>query len=152
MWLLPFVKHFDIYANVCTTFKANKESIRYQLISILGPPTCRTSVFSLHDIPDSKVHGDHMGPTWALSAPAGPHGVPMNLAISNVSAVKPDHWRTVELSSRDHQSAGHARDGYMMLNLYQLLPCYSMRRGCHRYFLQSISFVLEKNCLEWFIL
>ena len=31
--------------------------------------------------PDSKVHVDHMGPTWVLPAPAGPHVVPMNLAI-----------------------------------------------------------------------
>ena len=32
-------------------------------------------------IPDSKVHVDHMGPTWVLSAPGGPHVCPMNLAI-----------------------------------------------------------------------
>ena len=32
-------------------------------------------------IPDSKVHGVNMGPTWALSAPDGPHVGPMNLAI-----------------------------------------------------------------------
>ena len=32
-------------------------------------------------IPDSKVHGAHMGPTWVLSAPNGPHVGPMNLAI-----------------------------------------------------------------------
>ena len=31
--------------------------------------------------PDSKVHGANMGPTWALSAPGGPHVGPMNLAI-----------------------------------------------------------------------
>ena len=32
-------------------------------------------------IPDSKVHGANMGPTWVLSASGGPHVVPMNLAI-----------------------------------------------------------------------
>ena len=32
-------------------------------------------------IPDSKVHGANMGPTWVLSAPVGPHVGPMNLAI-----------------------------------------------------------------------
>ena len=32
-------------------------------------------------IPDSKVHGTNMGPTWVLSAPCGPHVGPMNLAI-----------------------------------------------------------------------
>ena len=31
--------------------------------------------------PDSKVHGANMGPTCVLSAPDGPHGGPMNLAI-----------------------------------------------------------------------
>ena len=32
-------------------------------------------------IPDSKVHGANMGPTWVLSAPGGPHVGPMNFAI-----------------------------------------------------------------------
>ena len=31
--------------------------------------------------PDSKVHGDNMGPTWVLLAPDGSHVGPMNLAI-----------------------------------------------------------------------
>ena len=35
-------------------------------------------------IPDSKVHGANMGPTWVLSAPDGPHVGPMNLAIRDV--------------------------------------------------------------------
>ena len=34
-----------------------------------------------HDIPDNKVHEANMGHTWVLSAPAGPHVGPMNLAI-----------------------------------------------------------------------
>ena len=32
-------------------------------------------------VPDSKVNGANMGPTWVLSAPDGPHVGPMNLAI-----------------------------------------------------------------------
>ena len=32
-------------------------------------------------IPDSKVHGANMGPTWVLSAQGWPHIGPMNLAI-----------------------------------------------------------------------
>ena len=32
-------------------------------------------------LPDSKVHGANMGPTWVPSAPVGPHGGRMNLAI-----------------------------------------------------------------------
>ena len=32
------------------------------------------------DFPVSKVNGANVGPTWALSAPDGPHVGPMNLA------------------------------------------------------------------------
>ena len=32
-------------------------------------------------IPDSKVHGANMGPTWGRQDPGGPHIVPMNFAI-----------------------------------------------------------------------
>ena len=35
-------------------------------------------------IPDSKVHGANMGPTWVLSDPDGPHVGPMNLAIRDI--------------------------------------------------------------------
>ena len=38
----------------------------------------------LQGSPDNKVHGTIMGPTWALSAPDGPHVGPMNLAIRGV--------------------------------------------------------------------
>ena len=38
----------------------------------------------MKNIPDSKVHGANMGPTWVLSAPDGPHVGPMNLAIRDV--------------------------------------------------------------------
>ena len=31
--------------------------------------------------PDNNFHGAHLGPTWVLSAPGGPHVGPMNLAI-----------------------------------------------------------------------
>ena len=32
-------------------------------------------------IPDSKVHGTYMGPTWDRQGPGGSHVGPMNLAI-----------------------------------------------------------------------
>ena len=38
----------------------------------------------IHNIPDSKVHGGNIGPTWVLSAPGGPHVGPMNLAILDI--------------------------------------------------------------------
>ena len=34
-----------------------------------------------HNVPDSKVHGFNMGPTWVLPVPGGPHVGPINLAI-----------------------------------------------------------------------
>ena len=37
--------------------------------------------------PDGKVHGANMGPTWVLSAPDGPHGGTMNLAIREMYRV-----------------------------------------------------------------
>ena len=33
------------------------------------------------DAPESKIHGDNMGPTWVLLAPGGSHIGPMNLAM-----------------------------------------------------------------------
>ena len=32
-------------------------------------------------VPDSKVHGDNMGPNWGRQDPGGPHVAPLNLAI-----------------------------------------------------------------------
>ena len=37
-------------------------------------------IFEVYTVPDSKVHGANMGPTWVLSVPDGPHVGPMNLA------------------------------------------------------------------------
>ena len=51
-------------------------SLRHHGTDLL-PAVCS----SLGNTPDSKVHGDNMGPTWALSAPDGPHVGPMNRAI-----------------------------------------------------------------------
>ena len=45
---------------------------------------CIPRIYIVHTVfvfPDSKVHGANMGPTWVLSAPDGPHVVPMNLAV-----------------------------------------------------------------------
>ena len=37
-------------------------------------------------VPDTKVHGANMGPTWALSAPDGTHVGHMNLAIRGTNS------------------------------------------------------------------
>ena len=39
-----------------------------------------------HMIPDSKVHGANMGPSWGRQDPGGPHVGPMNFAIWDVQA------------------------------------------------------------------
>ena len=39
----------------------------------------------LETVPDNKVHGANMGPTWVLSAPERPHVGPMNHAIRGIS-------------------------------------------------------------------
>ena len=33
------------------------------------------------NVPDSKVYGANMGPTWDRQDPGGPHVGPMNLAV-----------------------------------------------------------------------
>ena len=73
-------------------------------------------VHILRNIPDSKVHGGNMGPTWVLSAPDGPPVGPMNLAIKNTVSAQheevmplkpfPRHWRTLSTpnaSRTDHR-------------------------------------------------
>ena len=39
----------------------------------------------VQQVPDSKVHGANMGPTWVLSVPDGPYVGPMNLTIRGAS-------------------------------------------------------------------
>ena len=45
---------------------------------------CSTPYAGLANIPDNKVHGANMGPTWVLSAPDGPHVGPINLPIRDM--------------------------------------------------------------------
>ena len=45
--------------------------------------------------PDGKVHGANMGPTWALSAPDGPHVGLMNLAIRVVPPTLRTHGHMI---------------------------------------------------------
>ena len=39
------------------------------------------NIYRNNMIPDIKVHGANIGPTWVLSAPDGRHVGPMNFAI-----------------------------------------------------------------------
>ena len=63
--------------NTCTEMNATEHI--WWLISIgsgKGLVTVDNKPF-----PDNKIHGANTGPTWVLSAPDGPHVLPMNLAI-----------------------------------------------------------------------
>ena len=44
----------------------------------------RLKLYVQKSIPDSKIRGANIGPTWVLLAPDGPHVGPMNLAIRDV--------------------------------------------------------------------
>ena len=64
------------------------------------------------EVPDSKVHGANMGPTWVLSAPDGPHLGPMNLAVrdllryyTGIIVQTPNYWPFV-LGSLNSPEAG----------------------------------------------
>ena len=60
-------------SRVCVMWKQNRR--HFSDLSL------QSVIVLTRDYPDSKVHGAHMGPTWVLSAPDGPHDSPMNLAI-----------------------------------------------------------------------
>ena len=84
-----------LYPGTKTSFKAasNRDWMRGCLISwnifershqidVLIFCTVQSDYAMFHwNTPDSKVHGAHMGPTWVLLAPGGPHVGPMNLTI-----------------------------------------------------------------------
>ena len=44
------------------------------------------------------VHVANMGPTWALSAPDGPHVGPMNLTIRDVKIILDTYLLSIEVS------------------------------------------------------
>ena len=56
--------------------------------------------FTDSTVPDSKVHGANMGPTWVLSAPDGPHIVPMNLAIRDDHAISEARVPTITMGNK----------------------------------------------------
>ena len=61
--------------------------IDHDVISILLHNSYHVTTLSVmffiswQPIPDSKVHGAHMGPTWGQQDPGGPHVGPMKIAI-----------------------------------------------------------------------
>ena len=57
--------HISIQSRMCRMAMGNDYPFRYP-------------------VPDTKVHGVNMGPTWVLSAPDEPHVSPMSLVIRGV--------------------------------------------------------------------
>ena len=47
----------------------------------VSPETVIHCCVGFRIIPDSKVHGAKMGPTWGRQDPSGPHVGPMNFVI-----------------------------------------------------------------------
>ena len=56
----------------------------------------------IHSIPENKVNGSNIGPTWVLSAPDGPQVGPMNLAIT--------HDTSYAVRSLCDESVKHSRE------------------------------------------
>ena len=52
-------------------------------------------------IPDSKIHGANMGPTWVLSAPGGPHVGPMNLVVRDLFRYRDYHLKVPIIKIQD---------------------------------------------------
>ena len=71
-----------------TTMAISQISLTKFHLKLLSVATLLSLVHG-RGVPDSKVHGANMGPTWVLSAPDGPHVGPMNLANFGVASVAP---------------------------------------------------------------
>ena len=81
----PAYSYGKLTCNTCsfepTSSKESKLWPEYQ--NTTGMKNMENS-YTFQSIPESKVHGANMGPTWALSVPDGPHVGPMNLAVRDV--------------------------------------------------------------------
>ena len=72
----------------CVTKTPYMDYIYHRYLNTETSGGCFTTLSELSKrVPDSKVDGADMGPTWVLSAPDGPHGGPMNLAIRGTQGV-----------------------------------------------------------------
>ena len=73
MWIFLWVLVTDIRTNIA----------EIHVYTVMVTYRLQTSwcLYLFAKLPDSKVHGANMGPTWFLSDPDGPHVRPMNLVI-----------------------------------------------------------------------
>ena len=75
---LGFVQCYGVKMFIQHCFPETIEG--YSFVFLLKKMPIRLEV----NIPDTKIHGANMGPTWVLSAPDGPHVGPMNLAVRDI--------------------------------------------------------------------
>ena len=110
------------------------------LDDLLVSDTCRRpQLYITINIPESKVHGANMGPTWVLSAPDGPHIGPMNLAHDDVIKWKhfPRYWHFVLGIHRSPVNSPHKGQwrGALMFSLicawWFETPSHSLWRDCN---------------------
>ena len=86
--LLPSFTKPSIPLRCLIIFRKSKNIIAFSVISYHkdGMDCWNSSLWkprihlSPQSIPENKVHGDNMGPTWVLLAPGGPHVGPINPA------------------------------------------------------------------------
>ena len=90
------VKHVPLQVRGCfciwwQNFKPLPKIVRYNAcwiyrmceVAVISVFILRSEIRLLENTPDSKPHRVNMRPTWILSAPAGPHVGPMNLALED---------------------------------------------------------------------
>ena len=83
------------------------------------------SLWFMYGIPDSKVHGANMGPTWVLSAPDGPHVGPMNLVIRDATSCSlsdntpPRNHSKSEVHTDGAQQRGMPHVGLLCTGIHQ---------------------------------
>ena len=87
-----------------------------------------------HKVPDSKVHGAYMGPTWGRQDPGGPHVGPMNFSIRDVAIwwSSPVSYRQATYPQRSGRHQSYGDKGLMVgipitrdstLNIPQSIDC-----------------------------
>ena len=81
--------HGDIHGLLCK--KNGYKSDWGERYSFHIPIYCSV-IYLFRLIPDSRVHGANMGPTWVLSAPNGPHVGSMNLVIRDNTRLRLVFW------------------------------------------------------------
>ena len=130
-----FYHQVYVYCSLCfvrSKIRFNHKNIPPQTISHSNVSrVLLTITHILRIIPDSKVHGANMRPTWVLSAPEGPNVGPMDLAIRD-GLISGHIANSCRKSGLNHSLTGneanvvasflsHENKWFMSLKLFQLL-------------------------------